>query len=456
MDKNSQLHSGPEKERQFVKADERNAYNEIYSLISKKGLEKGAKILAHRLLQCDEEQNAEMREQERKRKKRKAVYIVVLEYVILGILGTCFFEWLGSVVDQNGIIWANLPWMSLLIAVIQIIPEIIKMFKMPGSSYIRKEDEGIAEGMLASEGNSVHQFSKASGLHVRLLFMAVIVISVLLARCAPFAHLKAFWSGGIYAINHYDNNNNGNDFINNSINDNIMQAGGKQDKVIISRKIKEYLTGSDEVMIEQLDRMTVTNEQRNIAFKLSEEDYYKVFSCWEDGLREYRTQEQLNEKVLSEVWGWCDQKLDNVFNRELGQGGAPQEVRNRISEVSISESQEDDFSKIADRLDLRESVVREYPKRDLMQLVANDYQGLALRLVWHEGVQSTIIYYYGQSILFDFECLKFADNTDKTIKERLTVIAQRYEDIAYVCPKFEGAEEARRLAAAFRYAADQY
>lgn len=82
------------------------------------------------------------------------------------------------------------------------------------------------------------------------------------------------------------------------------------------------------------------------------------------------------------------------------------------------EQRDDSFSDVEDRLDFREGIVKDYPKRTLMQLVANGYQGLALRLVWHEGVQATIIYNYGQSILYNFECLKFAENTDKSFRQK--------------------------------------
>lgn len=243
---------------------------------------------------------------------------------------------------------------------------------------------------------------------------------------------------------------------NNNITDSVMLADGGANKISASYEIKQYLAGADEMMIEQLDKAEVTNEQRNMVLYLSDEDNYSIFTYWKNGSDGYGTQEQLNDKVLSTVQSWRDEKRENVFDREFDQGGAPQKDKDDISQASESEQSDDSFSDIEGRLDHREGIANDYPKRTLMQLIANGYQGLALRLVWHEGVQSTIIYYYGQSILFDFECLKFADNTDKIIKKRLTIIAQRYEDIAYVCPNYERAGEARSLAVAFRYAADQY
>ena len=218
--------------------------------------------------------------------------------------------------------------------------------------------------------------------------------------------------------------------------------------------MKLYLAGEDEVLMKQLDKAEITNEQRTMTLQLSDQDVYNIFGCWEDKLDE--DQEQLNGMVLSAVQGWCSEKRDNVFDKAFEQGGAPQKVKDTISRVSEEERPDNSFSVCEEILDIRESIARDYPKRTLMQLIANGYQGMALMLVWHEGVQATVIYNYGQSILFDFECLKFADNTDKTIKERLSIIAQRYEDIVYVCPDYERAGDARKLAAAFRYAANQY
>lgn len=95
----------------------------------------------------------------------------------------------------------------------------------------------------------------------------------------------------------------------------------------------------------------------------------------------------------------------------LAEGGAEEisasyEMKQYLADADemMIEQRDDSFSDVEDRLDFREGIVKDYPKRTLMQRVANGYQGLALRLVWHEGVQATIIYNYGQSILYNFEC----------------------------------------------------
>ena len=446
MNKNSQVHSGPKGKRQFDKEEKSQLSKMICDVIEKNGTKKGAEILADIFLRSVEDDNAE---QEDKQRKKKSAFIIVLICVVVGILLTCLLELIGRKLNLNEILRKILQYVPVFVeSILVIVTAIWKIVRMPESTRFRQDDEGFAEGMLEWVKDLWYQLSRASGLHVLILLMVTTLGSTLIAQREPMKHIKAFFSGGMYAMAHCDDNNN--------ITDPVMLADGGADKISASYEMKLYLTGADEMMIEQLDKAEVTNEQRNMELQLSDEDVYSIFTCWGNGPDGYGTQEQLNDTILFTVQGWCDEKRDNVFDRVPEQGGAPQKDKDAISQASESEQPDDSFSDIEGRLDLRESIAKDYPKRTLMQLIANGYQGLALRLVWHEGVQSTIIYNYGQSILFNFECLKFADNTDKIIKERLTIIAQRYEDIAYVCPDYERAGQARSLAVAFRYAADQY
>lgn len=442
MNKNSKAHSAPGSKHQFDDKKKREIIEWICDVMGKNGIPKGAEILMDTLLKSEEE------EQDKHRKK-KSILIVFSVCVGAGIFLTCFFEWLGRALNL-GDIWSEILQYVPVFAesILIFISAIFKIIRMPDSTRVRQEGEGLAEGMIEWVKDLGHQLSRASGLHILSLLLATTLGSTMIARSEPMKHIEVFFSGGMYALVHYDDNNN--------ITESVMMADGGAEKISASYEIKQYLTDADEIMIEQLDKAKVTNEQKNMELQLSDEDEYSIFTCWGNGLDGYGTQEQLNSRVLSTVKGWCGEQRDNVFDREPEQGGAPQEDKDAISRASKSEQPDDSFSDVEDRLDCREGIVKDYPKRTLMQLVANGYQGLALRLVWHEGVQATIIYYYGQSILFDFECLKFADSTDKVIKERLTIIAQRYEDIAYVCPNYERAEDAGKLAAAFRYAANQY
>lgn len=446
MNHNARAHSELKNKHQFDKKKGRQINKGICDTIEEHGLKKGAEILTETLLRCEKNDIAE---REDRKKKRKSAFIVILTCVVGGILITCLIELICRKLNLNDVWRKILQYVPVLIeSIIIIITAFLERTKMPEGTRFRKDGESYAEGIIEWIKDLGRRFSQASGLHFLILLMVTTLSSTLIAQCEPMKHIKAFFSGGMYAITHCDDNNN--------ITDSGVLADSGAYKISASYEMKQYLASADEMMIEQLDKAEVTNEQRNMVLHLSDEDKYSIFTCWGNGLDGYETQEQLNDIVLSTVRSWCDEKRDNVFDREPEQGGAPQKDKNDIGQASENERPDDSFSDIEARLDLRESIAKNYPKRTLMLLIANGYQDLALRLVWHGGVQSTVIYNYGQSILFDFECLKFADNTGKLIKQRLTIIAQRYADIAYVCPDYERAEEARSLAVAFRYAADQY
>lgn len=426
MTKKTEVHSGNKKEHQFDMTNKRKFIKEFNESIDREGKSKTAEILWHFIKNHDK----------KRKKKIKALVIIGFTGIILVIIFTLVFEKIGTKNVLGGVGVGSL---------FAIIVAIIKQLKIPKETRRRQKGESIAEGIIGWVKYWMHRLMLASGVHIIIGLIVTMVLSFFLAWMEPSKYISIFFSGGTQAVISYNNNN---------ITDSVMVADGGSNRISASNEMKLYLAGEDEVLMKQLDKAEITNEQRTMTLQLSDQDVYNIFGCWEDKLDE--DQEQLNGMVLSAVQGWCSEKRDNVFDKAFEQGGAPQKVKDTISRVSEEERPDNSFSVCEEILDIRESIARDYPKRTLMQLIANGYQGMALMLVWHEGVQATVIYNYGQSILFDFECLKFADNTDKTIKERLSIIAQRYEDIVYVCPDYERAGDARKLAAAFRYAANQY
>jgi len=241
----------------------------------------------------------------------------------------------------------------------------------------------------------------------------------------------------------------------------LAGGGGKEDVLlaegetaVVTMEMKKELTEGDESLIQQLDSMKVTQGQRKLEMNLSPEDYDIVFP--EESGGDAFSQERLNQAVLQDVRGLASHHQENVFDKPEEQGGAPQGLKDDIHWVSVGEENAKTFEEVNDRVNFREDTNMQYPKKTLVQLIANDYQNLALLLVWYGGNKNTIVYFYGQSIINDLKYLEYAGNSDKTIKDKLLIIAQRYKDIAYVCPELEEAENARRLEAAFRYAASQY
>lgn len=438
MGKKPWSYSEPEAEHQFTNADKKKVQQVIYEIICENGTEDGSIILADILQDYYEEEKKEEKEKRKIREKNSA-FKIIAGFLAGGLFLTFAFEKL-----ENWGIWKDILKTGTL-----ILDVLLAVNQFPKFSRTRKADEGPFEAMVEFLKDAGHQFLKASGLQLLGLAMIVILAADGAAALKPFEHAGVFCSGGYAAlVNHADDNNN--------INDNAITAEEYLAEVSISGEMKLYLTGSDEVIIRQLDRAKVTYNQRDTILDLSGEKYCRVFFYEENGIKSYETQEQLNEKVQRMVEEYRREQLDNVFDRDPSQGGAPQNVQDSISLANDSEDEWSSFSDVEQRLDLRESTNLMYPKRTLTQLVANDYQGIALLLVWYGGKQPTVIYYYGHAILYNFECLKFADNTDRLIKQKLLIIAQCYEDIAYVYPNFEEAERARSLAAAFRYVADQY
>lgn len=323
---------------------------------------------------------------------------------------------------------------------------------------IKNGIERKTNGLRETVGNFFHKALSKSGLCKTAYFVTVCLAAGALAGVDAGESMGRFLWGGYAAVT------NSPDMVGTVVK--LGVYGGicrgesmlppEQPGVTVTVEAKRYLTGADEQMIRWLDNSIVSQEDINMILNLSQEDYNILFFL--EGLAPgtVESQEQLNERILREVKIYTEEKKENQFDKAPDEGGPEQKILNQISGISELEKEAISFSEIKEILIFRESVNREYPKRTLTQMVSNGYHKLALLLYWHGGVESTLVYYYGQSILFGLECLKYADNTDLTVKEKLNFIAHRYEDIVYTCPGFRDAERAKMLAKAFRYAADQY
>lgn len=304
----------------------------------------------------------------------------------------------------------------------------------------------------------LHRAKSKKGMEIIAFIMTVCLMAGVLAKLDAGENIVKFCQGGYAALMNSSDEAGGMVYMGIS----MMVSWGEsillleQPSVTVAVETKRYLAGSNEGLIWQLDNSIITWEDINLILNLSEEDYNRLFFLEgiEPGL--YESQEQLNQRVYKMAQVYTAEKLENKFDIPLSEGGPSQEILNTISRMSDLEKETIVFSETKDILIAREGVYQAYPKRTLAQLVSNGYHQLALLLFWHGGQEATVVYYYGQSIFFGLECLKFADNTGLTVKEKLLFIAQRYEDIAYTCPGFRGAQRARMLAKAFCYAADQY
>lgn len=382
--------------------------------------------------------------------RRKNIINMIGYWPILVVMLMLFFEYVfpaGKILTVVGLI------------VEKVIESICGFLWDKGkAAAVEKEKKEKADGFIEGIKTFFHRDRSKRRLLITAYIMTACLVAGVLAELDVGENVGKFCQGGYAALT--DSSDTFGNMIamvvsvGVSLGEDMLPP--EQPGVTVAVEAKQYLTGSDARLIQRLDNSSITWEDIKLVLNLSEEYYNILFFL--EGLETgiYESQEQLNQRVYETAQVYTAVKLENKFDKPLGEGGPSQEILNTISRLSDLEKETIDFSETKDILIGRESVYQVYPKRTLAQLVSNGYHRLALLLFWHGGEEATIIYFYGQSILFGMECLKFADNTGLTVKEKLRFIAQRYEDIAYTCPGFRDAQRARMLAEAFRYAADQY
>ncbi|MCI9278965.1 MAG: hypothetical protein HFH90_14995 [Lachnospiraceae bacterium] len=414
-------------------------YNKVHSyvaeVINKKEKEDAINDLTDMVVKVTSE------EEGRKRRLRSRV-IVVIAFLVIVVGSASILEFIGPG-----------AWLGYVVGALTMVCSILIDFFLNNSKmeYDRGENESICEGIINSVKRIVEVFRKRSNIHLIMLGGVAFFASGLLAEWSVLPHMAKFLEGGFIAV--MDSDKDDSDGVGTENETDIYVAGQEQE---ISSHLKNMLTESDERLIEQLNRTEVTPEERNMELVLSATDYNTVFFQGEQLIVDYETQEEIDEKIFQWANEHVNYKRTNIFDKEEKDGGAPQAQKNQIARASAEEEGLCSFAQINERLDTREYINGEYPKRSLTQLVANDYHKLALLLVWNDGKKDTIFYYYGQCILNLFYCLEYEENTDKMIKQTLTSIAQKFRDMVYVWPEFEGKEIALKLEKAFRYAADQY
>lgn len=218
------------------------------------------------------------------------------------------------------------------------------------------------------------------------------------------------------------------------------------------------LSGKDEETLEQIKEITISQDEKKREMNLSKKD--RAIICFEGeeyDISDLEDENEINKIIEAFVMERRNRKRENVFDRSEEKGGAPEAVRGKISEASEKEKEAKSFSGAEEILIEREDVYLKYPKASLAQLIANGYELLALTLLFHGGNAETINYYYGQSILKDFEYLEYDGLSNANIKSRLLKTVQKYEDMKLINPDWETEfPTIGKLRDAFQYVADQY
>lgn len=188
-------------------------------------------------------------------------------------------------------------------------------------------------------------------------------------------------------------------------------------------------------------------------FTLPESDYNKLYFLsgayqildWSDVNRTVETLNLFFMDLRSE-------QMTNTFDSK-----APATLCKEIADVSELEKNLTNSEELEKIIDTRLDAWSQYQKYSLSKLLAANYQCYALEYQKINGNFSTIEYYYGNSIFWLFECLKFSDISDDRVKTILASLKMRYHDIAVIA--LEDSTTQRRayiLSEAFEILANNY
>ena len=325
-----------------------------------------------------------------------------------------------------------------------IIYEIIILFvnllsSWDGLKYLRKYDESCIEGMVNALKQSWDVLKRVSLLHLLLLLGIAVFVGGKIGEKKLVNKGKRVYMAAVYVLNN-------------------EEVEVLSDSEIQSPEMKNVLSGKDEETVKKAKKISVSGDEQNRKMNLSQEDYDIVyFASGEYDILELEDQDNIDEMIKKFVSDQQEKEKENVFDKPDGEGGAPVDVEKVIANASTRENEAKSFEEIQEILGDREDAYLRYPKATLAKLISNGYEMMALVLMAHGGNVESINYYYGQSILKDFEYLEYADISDANIKKRLMKISQKYEDMRVINPDWEVRfPTVMELRDAFQRAADQY
>lgn len=209
----------------------------------------------------------------------------------------------------------------------------------------------------------------------------------------------------------------------------------------------------------QAQNIIMTEEDRNRVEELPQSHYNDIFHLeGEFKIEDWNDQEAIDAVILKEVKDEIGLKKENKFDKDDEDNlDVQNKLRTDVNTASEEEKTEHTFSDRIGFMGARTGAYGLYPKSSLALLASNDNQALALSLVLIGGKKQTEMYYYGESILWGWEYLGFADVSASSVKEKLNWIAERYKDIRFICsegdPEYQYAE---KLMTAYQHAANEF
>lgn len=213
---------------------------------------------------------------------------------------------------------------------------------------------------------------------------------------------------------------------------------------------EEWTSNHTPQEIELSQRLKLTNEQKEEVLHLSDDVKNRIY--FNESRFEIKNWQNENE-ILTMVENKVDSlRLHGKKNEFDDDSAAPPSIK---EEIAAASKKDESVSSLTDKLkitNLRDNTYKQYPKFTLAQLIAEDYNACGLSILYNGGQRVTAEYYFGNSIDWFMEMLKYKDISSATIKNILTSIAQRYDDIHYASNN----DEADKLAEAFRAVASNY
>lgn len=223
------------------------------------------------------------------------------------------------------------------------------------------------------------------------------------------------------------------------------------DNEVTANEMETFFEESD-INKEELRQIEIADTVILQELDLKDEEYIAVFfTGGEYQIEDWEDQQEINDKVIKAISDMREEEKISIFDRM-----ASQNLKDEVERMKNTDETTKSFSEKQNISERRQKVYEDFPKRSFTSLISNSEQWQALALIYYNGQQKSIMYHYAQSIIWDMEYLKYKWNTEEDIKDRLLIIAQRYEDIAFICTNCSERKLAQRLQVAFENAAEQF
>lgn len=394
-----------------------------------------------KLVQCiDKEGETENKEavkigeDKRKRKNIKKLLECILFFIIIVAISAFLVEvWL----IPNGLYNPAKMGSIISVALAAFLEVVINWNKL---KYLRKYDESFWEGIINAAKQCWNVLKRFSMFHLFLLIVAGLWVGGRIGKEELLSKAERGIKAAAYAMKH-------------------EETEVLSDSEVQSPEMVKVLSGKDDETIEKAKSISVSGDEKEREMRLSSTDSAAVY--FERGaysILDLECQSDIEEMIKQFVVDQRKKEKENIFDKPVEEGGAPPEVEEVIANASEMEKAAVSLEEIEeDILGVREDAYLRYPKPTLAQLISNGYEMIALTLMAHGGNIESINYYYGKSILKDFEYLEYAGISDQNIKKKLMKISQKYEDIRVLNPDWKTRfPNVEKLRDAFKKAADQY